>query len=400
MGLPLETLVNGIQKGIGDTLGFLVLILGFGAMLGKIVAQSGAANKISQSLISLMGIKNVQIAMILTGFIVGIPMFYNVGFVILVPIVFTLAASTGLPLLYVGVPMLSALSVTHGYLPPHPSPTAIAGMFHADIGKTMLYGSIVAVPAIILAGPALSPLYKRFKANPLEEFISKTNDSNENLPPVVLSIVSALMPVLLIGFAGLSSLIFEKENIAYKIIQGIGNPAIAMLISVMFALVFLELRRGVKMKRAMEEIVQSVSSITMILLILAGAGALKEVLVMTGISDTLGKTLVETSLSPLLLGWIIAAVIRIAIGSATVAGLTAAGIVLPLVSGPSVSPELMVLSIGAGSLMLSHVNDTGFWLFKEYFGVSVKDTFFTWTVMETVVSLTGLAGVLILDIFI
>ena len=400
MGLPVEKIVSALQKGIGDTLGFLVLILGFGAMLGKMIAQSGAAKKINQSLVSLFGIKRIQVALILTGFIVGIPMFYNVGFVILVPIVFTIAESTGLSLLYVAVPMLTALSVTHGYLPPHPSPTAIAGMFHADIGKTMFYGTLVAIPAIVVAGPLLSRHYGRFKAKPLEEFFSKKNELTRRTPSAWVSFISALMPVILIGLAGIVSAAGVKEGIVYEVIQGLGNPVVAMLVSVLFAVFMLELRLGKKITDTMNDLAHAVSGIAMILMILAGAGALKEVLVATGISDNLGKMMIEADISPLVLGWLISAVIRIATGSATIAGLTAAGIVLPVIAGTGVSAELMVLSIGAGSLMLSHVNDTGFWLFKEYFGLSVRETLLTWTLMETTVSIIGLAGVLILDLFI
>jgi Gnt-I system high-affinity gluconate transporter len=399
MGLPISQIVNALQKGIGDTLGFLLPILGFGAMLGKIVAQSGAAKQITQSLISLFGIKKVQFALILAGFIVGIPMFYNVGFVILVPIVFAVASSAGLPLLYIAVPMLAALSITHGLLPPHPAPVAIAGMFHADIGKIMLYGTLVSIPAIIAGGPLLSPLYRKFRATPLEEFVGKNNEEEENLPSAFISIIASLMPVILIGAAGICSAFLKSDGVVNKIFQGIGNPVIAMLLSVLFAVYMLEVRRGKKISGIMENLAQSIAGIAMILLILAGAGALKEVLVATGVSDSIGKMLMNSGIPPLILGWLIAAVIRIATGSATVAGMTSAGIVLPLVNSQLVSPELMILSIGAGSLILSHVNDGGFWLFKEYFGLSVKETLCTWTVMETVISLVGLGGVLILNIF-
>jgi Gnt-I system high-affinity gluconate transporter len=397
MGLSIETTVAAITKGMGGTLSLLVLILGFGAMLGKIVADSGAAQKITTQLTAPFGTKRIHWALMLTGFIVGIPMFYSVGFVILVPIAFTVAASTGLPLIYVALPMLASLSVTHGYLPPHPAPTAIADMFGADIGRTMFYGLLVAIPAIIIGGPILSPRFKHIKATPLADFTGKEILDESKLPPTYLSLIAALMPVILIGGSAAIVPFLSEDRSIYPLAKGIGNPVIAMLISVLFAIYTLALRNGNKMTDVMDGLGHAVSSIAMILLILAGAGGLKEVLVASGISSYLGDLLGQSSISPLVLAWLIAAVIRVAVGSATVAGLTAAGIVLPLVSQPGVSPELMVLAIGSGSIMLSHVNDGGFWLFKEYFNLSVKQTLMTWTVMETTISIVGLLGVLVLN---
>jgi Gnt-I system high-affinity gluconate transporter len=400
MGLPLETTINALKKGMGDTLSLLVLILGFGSMLGKIVADSGAAQRITQTMVAGFGLKRIHWALMLTGFIVGIPMFYSVGFVILVPLVFTVAASTGLPLLFVGLPMLASLSVTHGYLPPHPAPTAIADMFGADMGLTMLYGLLVAIPAIIVAGPVLSPRFKKIKATPLADFTGKEILDETKLPSTFISILTALMPVILIGFSAIATSFMVEESTLYPLVKGMGNPVLAMLISVLFAIYALALRNGKKITEVMDGLAQAISSIAMILLILAGAGGLKEILVASGISEYLGDLLGQSSLSPLILAWLIAAAIRVAVGSATVAGMTAAGIVLPLVSAPNVSPELMVLAIGSGSLMLSHVNDGGFWMFKEYFNLTVKDTLLTWTVMETTISIVGLLGVLLLSNFV
>jgi Gnt-I system high-affinity gluconate transporter len=396
-GMQLEDVVQSIQNGIGNTLGFLVMILGFGAMLGKLVADSGAAQRITSKLVSKFGIKNIQWALVLTGFIVGIPMFYSVGFVILIPLVFTVAASTRLPLLYVGLPMLASLSVTHGYLPPHPAPTAIAVMFDADLGKTLLYGIIVAIPAIIVAGPLFSRTIKNIKATPLKEFVNPRILEDHEMPGMRISIFTALLPILLIGIATLADLFLPEDFYLKPIIDFLGNPVIAMLIAVLVAIYTLGLARGKKMSEIMGSVSSSISGITMVLLIIAGAGALKQVLVDSGVSDYIANMLSGSTISPLLLAWFIATVIRVCVGSATVAGLTAAGIILPLVSQTGVSPELMVLAIGSGSLMLSHVNDGGFWLFKEYFNLSVRDTLKTWTVMETTVGVMGLIGVLILN---
>jgi Gnt-I system high-affinity gluconate transporter len=396
-GMPLETLVSSIQNGIGNTLGFLLLILGLGAMLGKLVADSGAAQRITDSLVTKFGKRYMQWAMVLTGFIVGIPMFYSVGFVILVPLVFTVAASTRLPLLYVGVPMLASLSVTHGYLPPHPAPTAIVGMFGADFGKTLLYGILVAIPAIVVAGPLLSRTFKNIPASPMKEFFNTEPLAPEEMPGMGISIFTALLPVLLIAIATLGTLFFNADSVFLKVLEFIGNPVIAMLISVLVALFTLGLARGKTMKAVMQTFADGVQGITMVTLIIAGAGALKEVLVDSGVSEYLAGLLKASSISPLILAWAIAALIRVCVGSATVAGLTAAGIVLPLIGQSQVSPELMVLAIGSGSLIMSHVNDSGFWLFKSYFNLSVQDTLKTWTLMETTVGIMGLFGVLVLN---
>lgn len=399
-GMELEKVVQSIQNGIGNTLGFLILILGLGAMLGKLVADSGAAQRITSKLVEKFGRKNIQWAVVLTGFIVGIPMFYSVGFVILVPLVFTVAAATGLPLLYVGIPMLASLSVTHGYLPPHPAPTAITVMFEADLGKTLVYGLVVAVPAIIVGGPLFARTIKNINATPLKEFINPRVLTDEEMPGMTISIFTALLPIILIALATLTELLIPGPFPLKNIILILGNPVIAMLISVLVAIYTLGLARGRKMSEVMETVAESIKGITMVLLIIAGAGALKEVLVDSGVSDYIADMLKGSTVSPLILAWLIATVIRVCVGSATVAGLTAAGIVLPLVNSTSVSPELMVLAIGSGSLMLSHVNDSGFWLFKEYFNLSVRDTLRTWTIMETTVGVLGLLGVLLLSLFV
>ncbi|QLE01420.1 gluconate transporter [Galbibacter sp. BG1] len=400
-GMDLNTVVDSIQKGIGNTLGFLVLILGLGAMLGKLVADSGAAQQITSKLIEKFGKKNIQWAVVLTGFIVGIPMFYSVGFVILIPLVFTVAVSTGMPLLYVGLPMLASLSVTHGYLPPHPAPTVIADQFNADIGKTLLYGIIIAIPAIIAAGPLLArtKLITRINATPLKEFYNPTIINEDKLPGMGVSIFTALLPVILIGVATLANHFLSEENYLLTLINFIGNPVIAMLIAVLTAIYTLGVARGKKMTEVMNSLSASVSSITMVLLIIAGAGALKQIMVDSGVSTYIADLIKGSNLSPLFLAWFIATIIRVCVGSATVAGLTTAGIVGSLAQIDGVNAELMVLAIGSGSLMLSHVNDSGFWLFKEYFNLSVKETLKSWTVMETTVGVMGLIGVLILNFF-
>lgn len=398
-GMALEALVDSLEKGIGNTLGFLVLILGFGAMLGKLVAESGAAQQITNGLIRIFGVKNTRTAVMLTGFIVGITMFYSVGFVILVPLVFTVASATGLSLIGVGLPMLAALSVTHGFLPPHPAPTTLSVLFEADLGKTLIYGILVAIPAILISGPLLTRFLPKVQAKPLKEFMASKTFTSDELPGLATSLLAALLPVLLIGSATLATSFMEEGTLFFTCISFVGNPVIALLLSVLFATYTLGLARGKNMDSIMKIYAEAVSGITMVLLIIAGAGALKQILLDSGVSDYIGGLLQISSLSPLLIGWIIATLIRFSVGSATVAGLTTAGIVLPLVQTTGVSPELMVLAIGSGSLMLSHVNDAGFWLFKEYFNLNIKETLSTWTVMETSIGISGLLGVLVLNQF-
>lgn len=399
-GMPLDALVSSVERGIGNTLGFLVMILGLGAMLGKLVAESGAAQQITNGLIRIFGVKNTKAAVMLTGFIVGVTMFYSVGFVILVPLVFTVASATGLSLIGVGLPMLAALSVTHGFLPPHPAPSALSVMFDADIGKTLLYGIILAIPAILISGPLLTRFLPKVEAKPLKEFMASKTFNVSELPSLTNSLLTALLPVLLIGFATIISSFLNVNSTLYDLVNFIGNPVIALLLTLLIGTYTLGVARGKSMDDIMKIYATAASGITMVLLIISGAGALKQILIDSGVSQYIGGLLQITSLSPLLIGWIIATLIRFSVGSATVAGLTTAGIVLPLVQTTDVSPELMVLAIGSGSLMLSHVNDSGFWLFKEYFNLSVKETLSTWTVMETSIGISGLLGVLFLNQFI
>ncbi len=398
-GMQLTVIASSIQKGMGDTLGFLVLILGFGAMLGKLVADSGAAQRITTKLISYFGVRYIQWAVVITGFIVGIPMFFSIGFVVLIPLLFTIAISAGVPLLFVGIPMLASLSIAHGLLPPHPAPTALAVMFDADMGKTLLYGIIISVPAIIIAGPLFAARLKGINAQPLKEFVNPEVLADDQMPGTLNSFLSTLLPVILIGSSSLANIILPEGDKIRLFLNAVGDPVIAMLISLVAAVFSLGIVRGRTITEIMEGLGQSISSITMILLIIAGAGGFKEVLVETGISDYIAGLLSKSQMSPLILGWLISAFLRICVGSATVAGLTTAGIVLPLVTGGLVNRELMLLAIGSGTLIFSHVNDGAFWMVKEYFSLSVKETFLTWTVMETLLSVIGLSGVLILNLF-
>jgi Gnt-I system high-affinity gluconate transporter len=396
-GMNSVKLVASITNGIGNTLGSLILILGFGVMLGALLIETGAAERISRGLVRVFGFKYIKLALLITGFSVGIALFYNAGFIVLIPLVFSIAATTKQPLVYLTIAMASALSVTHGFLPPHPGPTAIAVIFHADIGKTLLYGIVVAIPALIIAGLIFPSFVKNIQANPPKGMFEKRERESHNLPSFQLSLFTALIPVLLMAMASIIDLMGYKKTTAYFLIKFVGDPNIAMLIAVIVAILLLGVARGKDMKTLMEKSTYSLGAVAIIIFVTAAGGAFKQVLIDSGTGTAISDYFKTSSLSPLVLGWLIATTIRIAIGSATVAGLTAAGIVQPLVSAMHVKPELMVLSIGAGSLMCSHVNDTGFWMFKEYLGLSLADTFRSWTVMETIVGVVGLLGVVALN---
>jgi Gnt-I system high-affinity gluconate transporter len=273
-------------------------------------------------------------------------------------------------------------------------------MFHADIGKTLVYGIIVAIPAIVISGPILSRALSKIEAKPLQEFINQKILTDEEMPGFWVSFFSALLPVLLISIATIAGFLLAEDNQIRKVLGWIGNPVFAMLLSVLFAIYTLGLARGRRITDIMNFLAHSVTSITMIMLLIAGAGALKQVLVDGGVSKYIGELLSQSTLSPLFLAWLIATILRFCVGSATVAGITTAGIILPLVTSGAVKPELMVLAIGSGSLMFGHVNDGGFWLFKEYFNLSIKDTLKTWVVMETSIGITGLIGVMVLSLFV
>lgn len=273
-------------------------------------------------------------------------------------------------------------------------------MFDADVGKTLIYGILISIPVIIISGPVFARTLKRIEARPIKEFVNTRVLKEDEMPGIWNAILTTLLPAILIGASLLADLLFAGQQNIRMLFNAIGDPIIAMLVSLLVAIYSLGIARGRKMGEMMESLAHSVTSITMALLIIAGAGGLKEVLVDSGISNYIAGLLSNMDMSPLVLGWIIAAILRISVGSATIAALTTAGIVLPMTLSPEVSKELMLLAIGSGSLIFSHVNDGGFWLFKEYFGLTIRETFLTWTVMETLISILGLFGVLLFNMFI
>lgn len=396
-GMSIPVITKAIEKGVGAILGSMALILCLGAMQGKVLEKTGAATVISRYLMEKFGRKGIQWAVLFMGLLVGIPLFYNAGFVILVPFVFTIAASARVPLLYVAIPLSASLSVTHGFLPPHPGPVALASIFNASIGKTMLYGLLVTIPIVWVAGIEFG---KRFRNSGRIPETSTVIEDEKALPPVGASIAVALLPVILIAIPALLVPMVGEQTLFARIALAIGEPVFAMLVSAIAAGYFICLRRGTSVAELMGYYGSGIESIAMIMMIIAGGGALKQVLTETGVADQVGTILTHYAFPPLIAGWLVSASIRIITGSATVAGITAAGILAPLVQSSGVSPEWMVLSVGAGSIFCSHVNDTGFWMFKEYYGLTVKETLLSWTIMESIISVFGLILVLLLSMVI
>lgn len=398
LGIPLDKIPNTVNQGIGKILGELTLIIVIGAMLGKLVAESGAAKGIASVMVNAFGEKYLRWGLTVAGFIVGIPLFYGVGFVLLVPIIFSVVNQYKLPAVYVGLPMLAALSVAHGFLPPSPSPVALAGQFNGDIGMILILGTIIAIPAIIIAGPLFSNTLKNIKTGPVTLFDQKETTLQYGTPGKFNSLMSALLPVFLLILVTAIPYLFPAatENVMLGFFK---DPSIVMLLSLIVATYSLGICQGRSMKEVMAIYVEAIKDIAPILLIIAGAGIFKAVMETSGFSEELAESLKGLPVHPLILGWLITAVIRVCVGSATVAAMTAASCLGTLVIDSGVNPNLMVLSLGAGSLFFSHVNDSGFWMFKEYFNLSLKDTFRSWSVMETIVSVIGLGGVLVLDLF-
>lgn len=400
LGLKPEDLMKSIEKGVGSTLAGLALIICLGATLGKILEQSGAAEKISSTLIKSFGKKNIQWAVLLTGFLIGIPLYYNAGFVILVPLVFTLARTTGLPLLYIAIPMAASLSTTHCFLPPHPGPVTLVNAFGANMGKVLLYGIVIAIPAVIIAGPLLGRFLQKINIDIAQLTIAEEEIASRELPAALPSFCIALLPVILIAIAVIAENFLSAGTLLQRILIFIGDSTIALLLSVLMAIYYLGIRAGKPMEVMMRSLADAVSGIAMILLIITAGGIFKQVLIDSGTGNYIASFSSKWQMPPLLFGWLVTALLRVMIGSATVAGITAAGMVTPLVVSGVVSPELMVLAVGAGSVFGSHINDSGFWMFKEFFKLSLKQTFLSWTVMETLISIIGLIGVLLLNVVI
>jgi Gnt-I system high-affinity gluconate transporter len=394
LGMSPPQLLKTIESGAGSTLGGLALIICLGAVLGKVLEESGAIERIASTLIGAFGERRLHWAMLLTGFLVGMPLYYNAGFIILIPLIFGLARRAGVPLLQIAIPTAASLSTTHCFLPPHPGPVVLVNAFGADMGRTLIYGILIAIPTVIVAGPWLVRFLRRIEAPGSALF--DTPKQHDVMPAAFPSFFIALLPIGLIALSVLADA-FLAPGPVRSALAFVGNSNIALLLSVVVALFWFGVRRGVDMDMQSRWVGQAISSIAVILLIITAGGVFKQVLTDSGTGDYISSFSQSWNMPPLIFAWLVTALLRVMIGSATVAGITAAGVVSPLLASSGVSPELLVLAVGAGSVFCSHVNDSAFWMFKEFFGLSMKDTFLSWTVMETVISIVGLAGVLMLD---
>ena len=401
-GMPLGGAVKAFQDGVGNALGFIAVVVGLGTMLGKMMVESGAATRIATTLTDRFGEARVHWAIMLVAFIVGIPVFFLVGFVLLVPLVFTVARRTGMSLVKIGIPLVAGLSVVHGMLPPHPAAMLAVSAYQADVGRTILYGLIVGLPTAALAGPIFGAWIARRVAppaeNPLAEQLQGTT-SVAGAPGFAISLFTVLVPVILMLLASAADVLLDPRSATRAAFDFVGQPLVALLLALIAS--FATLRIGAAKRFTAEQVRaflnDCLAPTATIILVIGAGGGFNQVLVASGVGRAVADFARDSSASPLVLAWIIAALIRVATGSATVAMTTAAGIVAPIAASmPGANRELLVLATGAGSLVLSHVNDSGFWLIKEYFNMTVIDTLKTWTVAETIIGVAGLAFTMVL----
>ena len=393
-GMPLGKIVSSFETGTGNTLGHIAIIVGLGTMLGKMMAESRASDRIAETLIQLFGEKRVPWSMMCAGLVVGLPVFFEVGFVLLVPIAFTVARRTRTSLILVGLPMVAGLSVVHGLVPPHPAAMLAVEIFHADVGRTILYALLIGIPSAIVAGP----IYARFIAprivldphNPMaDEFAEQELD--RRLPGFAISMATILLPVLLMLLGSWAGVLTTPGSRANKALLFLGSADIALVVAVLISFVTLGLMRGFSRETILRFSNECLAPTATITLLIGAGGGFGRILQDSGVSQAIVSVALHAHVSLLLLGWLVAALIRLATGSATVALTTAASIVAPILTHtPSVRPELLAIATGAGSVVFSHVNDGGFWLVKEYFNMSVIDTMKTWSISETIISILAL----------
>ena len=413
-GVDPPKLIESITEGAGSTLGSVGLVLALGTMLGKLLAESGGADRLAAAVLDRTGPQRIPWAMALIAYIVGIPLFFEIGVVLLIPIIFVVARRvqqssagerSGNAYLLVGLPALAGLSVLHALLPPHPGPLIGIEALGADLGVTMLYGFAIAIPTVIIAGPVFARFATHWAhADPPQDLIDQVakDTESDNPPSVPVVVFTILLPVAIMLLRTLADVTLDEGDALRDWADFIGDPIIALLIGVIVAMWTFGLSRGFSRAQLGAFMGESLAPAAAILLIIGAGGAFKQVLIDSGIGDALGEAAESIDVSLLILGWLIAVLIRVATGSATVAIVTAAGIMAPIVqsTGADVNLELLVLAIGSGSVFFSHVNDAGFWLINQYFGMSVADTIKTWSVMETIISVVGLVLVLVLDLLI
>jgi GntP family gluconate:H+ symporter len=400
-GMPPVAAVKAFQDGVGNTLGFIAIVVGLGTMLGKMMAESGAATRIATTLIDIFGERRVHWAIMIVAFIVGIPVFFQVGFVLLIPLVFTLARRTGMSLIKIGIPLVAGLSVVHGMLPPHPAAMLAVGAYHADLGRTILYGLLVGLPTAALAGPIFATWIARRIELPAENPLARQLEGEpvREMPGFGISLFTVLIPVILMLLASAADIALDPASFLRSALHFVGNPIVSLLLALLFSFWSLARRRHFTREEVVKFCNDCLGPTAAILLVIGAGGGFNQVLVQSGVGAAMANVATGSHVSPLLLAWSVAALIRVATGSATVAMTTAAGIVAPVaVATPGTNVELLVLATGAGSLMLSHVNDAGFWLIKEFFNMTVPQTLKTWTVAETIIGVAGLGFTMLLSL--
>ena len=397
-GMPLGEVPRAFQQGVGDTLGFIAMVIGLGTVIGKLLAESGGAIVVSEALIRRLGERRLDWALMLSGFIIGLPVFFQVGLVLLAPVLFTLTRQTGTPLLRLGIPLVAGLSAAHGLTPPHPGPLAAIERLGADTGGTLFYSLVVALPVAIVSGPLFGRAIGQrvtVDAGGMADQLTGTPAAARR-PSLGATLTTILLPVLLMLFAALAQAILPDGGMR-RWIGFAGSPLVAMLLATLLAMVTFGRACGFDRARILRFAEDALPPIASVLLVVGAGGGFGRVLDVAGVDTAIAQAVGGMRLSPLVLGWVIASLLRLSVGSATVACVTAASIMAPIAAAtPGVNRELLVVSIGAGSLIASHVNDGGFWLVKEYFNMTVPQTVATWTVLETIVSIAGLAGVLLL----
>ncbi|WP_312602052.1 MULTISPECIES: GntT/GntP/DsdX family permease [Pseudomonas] len=390
-GMPANTIVASYEAGVGKTLGHIALVVALGTMLGKMMAESGGAEQVARTLIARFGERNAHWAMVCIAFLVGLPLFFEVGFVLLVPIAFTVARRVGVSILMVGLPMVAGLSVVHALVPPHPAAMLAVQSYYASVGQTLFYAVLVGIPTAILAGP----VYARFivpkiqlpAENPLAEQFTE-REPRKQLPGFGVTIGTIILPVVLMLIGGWANLISTPGSAFNQFLQFIGNSVIALLVATLVSFWTLGLAQGFNRDAILKFTNECLAPTATITLLVGAGGGLNRILIDAGVTTEIVGLAREFNLPPLIMGWLFAALMRIATGSATVAMTTASGIVAPVALGLGYPhPELLVLATGAGSVIFSHVNDGGFWLIKEYFNMTVTQTFKTWTVLETLISI-------------
>jgi len=400
-GMPFGSVVKVFQDGVGGVLGFIAIVLGLGTMLGKMMAESGGATRIATTLITLFGEKRVHWAIMFVAFIVGIPVFFQVGFVLLIPLVFTIARRTGMSLVKIGIPLVAGLSVVHGMVPPHPAAMLAVAAYQADVGRTIVFGILVGLPTAALAGPIFASWIAPRIALPTESPIAAqfAGGVPRDMPGVGITLFTVLLPVILMVCASTADVALDTASTLRAALDFVGSPIVSLLLALLFSFWSLGYKQHFTRDQILKFANDCLGPTATVLLVIGAGGGFNKVLLESGVGKAIADLALGSHASPLLLAWTVAALIRVATGSATVAMTAGAGIVAPIaVATPGTHAELLVLATGAGSLVLSHVNDSGFWLIKEYFNMTVPQTLKTWTVAETIIGVAGLCFTMLLSL--